>query len=81
MTLAGMLWYSAIVDLSSPAGEANSDQARARLRVAAHLHEIEGNPLDAADLAMFAMFEAKAWSFEQRRAYIAAQARATVAAE
>lgn len=49
--------------------------ARTRRREAMHLQEIEGNPLDAADIAMFEMFDREGWSHEQRRAYIIAQAR------
>ena len=41
-----------------------------------HLQEIEGNPLDAEDIAMFEMFEREGWSHERCRAYILAQARA-----
>ncbi len=37
-----------------------------------HLQEIEGNPLDAEDIAMFEMFEREGWSHERRRAYITA---------
>ena len=43
-----------------------------------HLQAIEGNPLDAADLAMFEMFKRKGWSEEKRIAYIKEQATATV---
>ncbi len=35
-----------------------------------HLHEIEGNPLDAEDIAMFEMFERERWSHEKRLVYI-----------
>lgn len=35
-----------------------------------HLQEIEGNPLDAEDIAMFEMFERERWSHEKRLAYI-----------
>jgi hypothetical protein len=35
-----------------------------------NLHAIEGNPLDADDIAMFEMFERERWSHEKRRAYI-----------
>jgi len=49
--------------------------------VAMRLQEIEGNPLDAADIGMFEMFEREAWTNEQRRAHILEQARqATTAA-
>ncbi len=41
--------------------------------VGTRLQEIEGNPLDADDIAMFEMFEREAWSHEQRHAYIVAQ--------
>ena len=44
-----------------------------RLQEAQHLQSIEGNPLDAAELEMFAMFEREHWSHERRRAYIRAQ--------
>ena len=49
--------------------------SRARRLEAMHLQEIEGNPLDAADIAMFEMFEREGWSSEQCRAYILAQAK------
>jgi hypothetical protein len=42
-----------------------------KLRLEAmNLQEIEGNPLDAEDIAMFEMFEREGWSDEQCRAYI-----------
>jgi hypothetical protein len=45
-----------------------------RLRLEAmNLHAIEGNPLDAEDVAMFEMFEREGWSDEQCRAYILAR--------
>ena len=37
-----------------------------------NLHAIEGNPLNAEDIAMFEMFERERWSHERCRAYIAA---------
>ena len=45
------------------------------VQTAAQLQEIENNPLDADDIAMFAMFERKGWSNKQRRAYILKQAK------
>ena len=60
------------------AGEAAA--SRDRRLAAARLQEIEGNPLDAADLAMFEMFEREGWPHECRRAYILAGA-AKLAAE
>jgi hypothetical protein len=50
--------------------------ARERRLEAMHLQAIEGNPLDAEDIAMFEMFEREGWSHERCRAYILAQARA-----
>ena len=48
-----------------------------KLRLEAmNLQAIEGNPLDAEDIAMFEMFEREGWSAEQRRAHINALARA-----
>ena len=45
-----------------------------KLRLEAmNLQEIEGNPLDAEDIAMFEMFEREGWSDEQCRAYILAR--------
>ena len=43
------------------------DQA---LEEAMALQVIEGNPLDDAQVAMFAMFEREGWSQERRIAYI-----------
>lgn len=54
--------------------------AKSRRLEAMHVQEIEGNPLDAADVAMFEMFEREKWSPDQCRAYIVAQARATAPA-
>ena len=48
-----------------------------RLRLEAmNLQEIEGNPLDAEDIAMFEMFEREGWTDEQRHAHITALAHA-----
>ena len=49
--------------------------ARERRLEAMRLQEIEGNPFDAEDIAMFEMFERERWSHERRRAYILARAR------
>ena len=38
--------------------------ARERRLEAMHLQEIEGNPLDAEDIAMFEMFEREGWDHE-----------------
>jgi hypothetical protein len=37
------------------------------------LHEIEGNPLDAEDIAMFEMFEREGWDGDRCREYILAR--------
>ncbi len=47
---------------------------------AAHLQAVENNPLDAADIAMFEMFEREGWPPEKRRAYIREQAKRPVTA-
>lgn len=63
--------------------EAEVAEAHVRLLEAIHLQKMEGNPLDAADLAMFEMFERERWSHERCIAYIIeqAKARASAAAE
>lgn len=48
--------------------------AKIRRLEAMRLQEIEGNPLDAEDIAMFEMFERERWTPEQRIAYIREQA-------
>ena len=49
-----------------------ADETQRRLE-AQHLQLIEGNPLTAAEIGMFEMFEREGWSHERRRAYIVAQ--------
>ena len=51
---------------------ADVDLARNRRLTGMQLQEIEGNPLDDADIAMFEMFEREGWSHERRRVYILA---------
>lgn len=46
------------------------DAVQQRTREAAHLQMIEGNPLDADDIAMFEMFDREGFSPEQQLAYI-----------
>ncbi len=48
-------------------------EAKLRRLEAMHVQEIEGNPLDAEDIAMFEMFEREKWSHEKCIAYITAQ--------
>jgi hypothetical protein len=50
---------------------------RQRRLEAMNLQAIEGNPLDAEDLAMFEMFEREGWSDERCRAYILSRVAAT----
>jgi hypothetical protein len=50
-----------------------------RRAIAAHLQEIEGNPLDTEDIAMFEMFEREGWSHDRRRRYILARTKALAA--
>ena len=64
--------------------EADAERARERRHVAMHLQAIEDNPLDAADIEMFEMFEREGWSPDRRRAHIrdeAVKAQSAVAAE
>ena len=49
---------------------------RERRLDAMRLQEIESNPLDAEDIAMFEMFEREGWSDERCRAYIIANGEA-----
>lgn len=46
------------------------EQQRGRRLEAMHLQEIEGNPLDDEDIAMFEMFERQKWTPEQRHAFL-----------
>ncbi len=59
----------------SPVAPLPNAASQKRRLAAMRLQEIEGNPLDSDDVAMFEMFEREAWTHEQRRAYILAQAR------
>ncbi len=59
------------------AAEARAVETR-RLE-AMHLQEIEGNPLDAEDIAMFEMFERERWPHERCRAYILERVRKAAA--
>ena len=53
--------------------------ARKRRLEAMNLQAIEGNPLDADDIAMFEMFEREGWSHERCRAYALERAKAIAA--
>ena len=49
---------------------ADAPKRAQRLREAVALQNIEGNPLDADQIAMFEMFEREGWSDEQALAHI-----------
>lgn len=53
-------------------GQDDRSRIRQRTLEAAHLQLIEGNPLDADDLAMFEMFDREGFSPEQELEYIRA---------
>lgn len=55
--------------------------ARERRLVAMHLQEIEGNPLDAEQVAMFEMFERERWSDDRVLAHLRARAAAASGAQ
>lgn len=61
----------------TPRALSDDEVAAARIRrlEAMRLQEIEGNPLDAADVAMFEMFEREKWPHDRCVAYILEQAR------
>ena len=63
--------------MSDTAEEKRPNAAVAELRKlrleAMNLQEIEGNPLDADDIAMFEMFEREGWDDDRCRAYILAR--------
>ena len=58
--------------LDTPKRLTKDEIAVAKLRrlEAMNLQAIEGNPLDADDIAMFEMFEREGWSHERCRAYL-----------
>ena len=55
--------------------DAQIADARARRLEAMRLQEIESNPLDAEQIAMFEMFEREGWPPERRTAHLLARAR------
>ena len=59
--------------------KAEIEGARKRRLEAMNLQAIEGNPLDADDIAMFEMFEREGWSHERCRAYVLERAKALAA--
>lgn len=57
------------------------DLIRQRTLEAAHLQAIEGNPLDAEQMAMFEMFDREGWSEERQLDYVLTQIRAVAASK
>jgi hypothetical protein len=55
-------------------------EARHRLKEAMSLQEIEGNPFDAEDMALFAMLEREEWSEARCLEFVLDEARARAAA-
>ena len=51
------------------------DDIRQRTREAARLQTIEGNPLDAEQIAMFEMFDREGFSVEQQLDYVITRIR------
>ena len=61
--------------------KAKAAESRRRRLEAMHLQVIEGNPLTAAEIAMFEMFEREGWSYERRRAHMLAQFKRPISPE
>ncbi|MDP3320749.1 MAG: hypothetical protein Q8S58_16620, partial [Bosea sp. (in: a-proteobacteria)] len=74
----GVIWLMPRFDHSATESKTASSE---RLLVAAHLHDIEGNPLDSEQIAMFAMFEREGWSDDRILAHLHARAAATRGAQ
>lgn len=68
-----------MLDKPKRLSKAEVAEARQRRREAMNLQAIEGNPLDAEDIAMFEMFEREAWSHERCIAYILEHAKTSTA--
>ena len=62
-----------------PCSSAEIAEPRKLRLEAMNLQAIEGNPLDAEDIAMFEMFEREGWDDERCRAYILERKAAVVA--
>lgn len=56
--------------------DAELEEMRERLIEAMHLQEIEDNPIDDEQIAMFEMFERERWTDEQCREYLEARVKA-----
>jgi hypothetical protein len=68
-----------MLDKPKRLSKAEVAEARQRRLEAMNLQAIEGNPLDAEDIAMFEMFEREAWPHERCIAYILERAKASTA--
>lgn len=68
-----------MLDKPKRLSKAEVAEARQRRLEAMNLQAIEGNPLDAEDVAMFEMFEREGWPHERRRAYILDRIKALAA--
>jgi hypothetical protein len=68
-----------MLDKPKRLSKAEIAEARQRRLEAMNLQTIEGNPLDAEDIAMFEMFEREGWPHERRRAYILDRVKALAA--
>jgi hypothetical protein len=73
------IWAIGRLDMRILSRMSDRDTIRQRTLEAAHLQMIEGNPLDAEQVAMFEMFDREGWSPERQRAYILERARAAAA--
>jgi hypothetical protein len=60
-------------DVAKKSEDAAVAVERQRLLEAMNLQAIEGNPLDADDVALFEMFEREGWSAERCRDFILAR--------
>jgi hypothetical protein len=65
-----------MLDKPKRLSKAEVAEARQRRLEAMNLQTIEGNPLDAEDVAIFEMFEREGWPHERCIAYILEQAKA-----
>lgn len=61
--------------LPTPEALTEAEASRKRRLVMQHLQVIEGNPLDAEEIAMFEMFEREEWDDERCLAHIGERVR------
>ena len=73
---SGIDYYYLMAKVKDRLSPDEAAAARERRFEAMHLQVIEGNPLNAEDVAMFEMFEREGWDDERCLAYIEAKARA-----